>query len=290
MENNDLMRLALVRISLGIVIFLTVVLGVDDLFYLENTTLLYEPKGLLYFLPELNSYAYYSLKYVVLISAFFFTIGWFTKTTAIILAITFLIFNYYTSQFSLPAWNYNTHLNFFLFAMCFSICDRYFSLQKILSKQGNNQEQTTLESTRNSNVLAFMQFYVLFLYFQAFTCKLLYCGGLEWFISGRVAFITTIMYEVPLGMMLSQWPEVFAVMTVAVGIIELSAIFIYFLMPQLRTLIVLVLIATHFGMYLILDISFWHLWILFPALFLFYSNSKEQNKNLVSVPKSFVME
>jgi hypothetical protein len=263
-QEASLERLALTRVSLGVTLLVMVVLGPFDRFFGETGPWLYGPRGLLAFIPTLGPKTYLALRTLVAMSAVTVALGIATRASAGVLAVTFLVLNYYTAQFTGSAWNYDTHLNFFAAALCLAKSDARPSLDGLLGWTGPASER---DAQQASFALAFMQLYVALLYFQAGVAKLI-SPGLIWFTSGVTPYYFTAIAGTALGQYLTQWPWIFQVFTALSGLFEFSFLPLM-LWRRTRRAAVFAAMAFHLGTYLVMDISFWHLWMLYPALFLY---------------------
>lgn len=162
-------------------------------------------------------------------------------------AILFLVFNWYAAKSS-PSemYNYNTHLNLFLIAI--AIGD-IFKAMKIDVEQ---------------YVFSFSRFYVAVFYFQAGITKIIH-AGFEWF-NGRTAWVFSMEMGTPLGMFMTNYPELFTIGSIIIVLFELTFLPLYLLKIHVEKL-VLGAFMLHMTVFLTMGISFWHMWIIFPALF-----------------------
>ncbi|WP_437690989.1 HTTM domain-containing protein [Sorangium sp. So ce176] len=263
-QEASLARLAAIRASLGLVILVMVLLGPFDRFFGEMGPLLYAPRGLLAFTPVLDPETYWSLRVLVAASALSTLLGLATRVSTVALALSFLVLNYYTAQFTGISWNYDTHLNFFAIALCAGRSGARGSLDDLL---GWTRPASARDVQQASFLLAFMQLYVALLYFQAGVSKLV-ASGLVWLTSGVTPYRFTITSGAELGRYLTQWPWIFQVFTALGGLFELAFLPLMLWRRSCRA-VALAAMAFHLGMYLVMGISFWHLWVLYPALFMY---------------------
>lgn len=262
-QEAPLTRLAATRASLGLVILIMVVLGPFDRFFGEMGPWLYAPRGLLTFIPVLDPETYWALRALVAASALSTALGLATCVSSVVLALSFLVLNYYTAQFTGLSWNYDTHLNFFAIALCAGRSGARGSLDGLL---GWTRPASARDAQQASFLLAFMQLYVALLYLQAGVAKLV-ASGLAWFTRGVTPYYFTITSGTELGRYLTQWPWIFQVFTALGGLFELASLPLL-LWRRTSRAVALAAMAFHLGTYLVMDISFWHLWALYPALFL----------------------
>lgn len=257
-------RLALVRVALGLVTAVLVSAGPYDHFFVDTAGLLYRPGSPLAFLPDFGE-GYSLLRIIVIVSAVAFMAGLWTRVSGGVLAISFLILNFYVSRFSSAPWSYNTHLNFFLIAAGFVATGRYWSIDA-MRRRAPLPADTPGEGEIASFVVSFMQLFVGVLYFQAGLSKLRH-SGLEWYLGGQTFWATAVLTGTHLGRRLAAFPALFRVGAMLGGAFELL---IAFLVPLRRAGVAIVVMSSlfHLSLWLILGISFWHLWMLVPVLFL----------------------
>jgi hypothetical protein len=247
--------LGAVRLSVALITLLWICLGPFPQFYPQEEALLYLPQKIAPFLPPLGGTLFSTLKLVIIFGCM--SMLW--QRTALVAtrltAAAFAILNCYVASFS-ELWNYNTHLNILLIALSFA--------------PKNNAESSCNFDERRSAIIFFMRMQVAIIYLQTGLAKLVH-GGLEW--PEKAPYIHMIVQEGWAAPWLSQWPQLVWVLGACVIAIEL-------LLPALfmcrRTHFLAVAVATllHFGMYLAVGISFWHLWALFPALFVIGSRQR----------------
>jgi uncharacterized membrane protein YphA (DoxX/SURF4 family) len=181
-KENVFERLALVRISLGIICLIFNIEMYDD-FYIKSSDFLHVPGIHFLTLPILGN-IFSLLKWLNIFLSVAMILGFKTRFTSIFLAITFFIFNLYVSHFG-PNWNYNTHLNFFVIALCFVDSSQHFSIDslqnatRLLAQQkwSNNFRLLSLPSCK------FLSF--LFISRQGFQNS--YTGRLIGFLAGRLS-------------------------------------------------------------------------------------------------------
>lgn len=251
-QKDPFERLQAVQISISLIVGILLIFGPYDHFYVDMAPWLYAPKAPFEWFPILEMH-FWTLKYSVLILAFLAPFNY--RIFKILFGISFLFFNFYVKSFSTTWWITNTHLNFFAIALCFT--PRY-------------RTQKSMELA--SFLVSFMTLYIAALYFQAGLSKLLH-GGIYWFFDGSRILTETILLGTPFGKWLTQWPQVFTVMSFATGLFEL---FLppFFLFSSTQRLAALCAFFFHMGTFIVMGISFWFLWALYPALFLISSRRK----------------
>lgn len=164
---------------------------------------------------------------------------------------TFHSFQYFHYKLTPYAWNFNTHLSFFLLVLCLS----YFL------------EGTKYEKDFKSFTISFPIFYIGTLYFQAGISKLFH-GGFDWITSGRTLLQFSYFLGTDFGRSVVALPYMAQIISFISVVVELLVIFFIFVPKTYRVLGIL-LVMFHVGIKLTMDISFWHLIVLFPALFVF---------------------
>jgi hypothetical protein len=259
-------RLALVRASLGAVIAVWVVFGLHDRFYVEAAPLLYAPSGVVQ-LPQLGYAGFTMLEAVTVASALATAVGAGGRLSCVLLAVSFFLLNGYVARFGgLFNWNANTHLNFFTLALCLAQPTLRFSVDaRRLARQPNAESEQAAQIA--SAVLGFMQIYVGLLYFMSFVGKF-GAAGWSWFTSGLTPYFFVFLAESERGKYLASWPWIYRVFTLTGGFYELGFLLLLWTETTRRWIAVFG-VFFHLGIWLVMDISFWHLWVLFPALFIF---------------------
>lgn len=235
-------------------VFMLLLFGPYDGFYVELSPWLYAPQAPFSWLPNLGDH-FWTLKYSVMGLAVLSLFN--SRMASILFAGTFLIFNFYVKSFSTTWWITNTHLNFFAIALC-------FVPEKINKK----------DSECASFLLAFMILYVTALYFQAGVSKLIH-GGIGWFFNGHRIWTETLLLGTPFGKWLTQWPQIFTFMSFGTGVFELF-VPAFFLIRTKQRYAAFVAILFHAGTFIVMGISFWFLWVLYPALFLIIHKGSEK--------------
>jgi hypothetical protein len=236
-------RLKLLRCLLGLIIFVLVLLGPYGSFYEETAAFLYQPGPLLPFFPALSADAFFALRVSVLLSSVLFLLG--LRWAGPLLAVLFFVFNYYVSRFAGAQWSYNVHLNLFVALL---VC--------------TDTRHAPIE--RRSFALWFMQLYVAILYFQTGLSKLLH-GGLRWFWEGETIYSNALLLGGERGAFIAQFEWLFPLFGALTALFEFGFLPAYLL--GLRRSLCVAGVLFHVGIFLVLGISFWHLWLLYPALF-----------------------
>ncbi|MBS5775385.1 MAG: hypothetical protein KHW84_20450 [Enterobacter cloacae] len=168
------------------------------------------------------------------------------------LAILFGVFNWFCSVDSPGGlYNYNTHLNIFLFCLALILCVRRFYPSKMVSAE--------------KMFFQFCQCYILTFYLQSGLSKLVFAGT-TWLMTGRTAWVFALELGTDFGKYLAHYPVLFAVGSFAIVSFEIL-IFPLYLLNVGRKYLVLGAICLHMAVFLVMGISFWHMWLLYPIVF-----------------------
>jgi hypothetical protein len=263
-QPNVEFRIFVMRVAIALVIVAYVTFGPYDYFHADAASLLYRPDGLLAFIPPLGRLPFYALKGLVLVSGIAFGFGLWTRVSGVLLMLSYFVFAYYTGHFSTALFSYITHLNFFLIALCFVRCDRFWSIDGV--RRGTVEPLTPAQAQVASFVLAFMQLYVIGFYVQAGLGKWL-ASGFAWFLTGDTPYYGSIVAGLPSGLALTEHRWVYPCIGIFTAIFEIG--FFMILWPPLRRLYCVGVIGFHLGILFTLNIFFWQLSIMVPLLFLF---------------------
>lgn len=231
---------------MSLIVFFLLLFGPYDDFYVEMAPWLYAPQAPFAWFPNLGVH-FWTLKYGVMVLALLSSLH--LRFAQILFAMSFLLFNFYVKSFSTTWWITNTHLNFFAFALCFTPRD---PLKK------SSQEMASF-------LISFMTFYIAFIYFQAGISKWIH-GGIGWFLDGERIRTETLLLGTSLGKWLTQWPQAFDLAAFGTGIFELL-LPPFFLFRNTQRFAAFIAICFHLSTFLVMGISFWFLWFLYPTLF-----------------------
>lgn len=239
--------------SLLVTILILILLGPYHVLAIDYAEILFKKEitiGGMFDVFLKNKLWYFALRYSIVIFLLFSIYKKYRKWYLLITLILFHLFQYLHYRLTPYAWNYNTHLSFFLLILTVS----YFS------------EKTKYNSLISSFSISFPIFYVGCLYFQSGLSKLIY-GGVDWIITGRTVLQFSYFLGTDLGRYVLAIPNAAQTISFFSILIELSVIFLIFF-PKLYKIIGVLMICFHLGIKLTMNISFWHLIILFPALFI----------------------
>lgn len=241
-----------VRTILALTLLIWVGAGPLSSFYPQEEAILYRPTGLGVFMPGLGEGLFAALKTAVLVGCMGMLWRRISVAATCFTAMTFAVLNCYVAGFS-ELWNYNTHINIFLFALSFAP-----------GNVGSTQHSVEAIHERNSAILFFMRLQVAAIYLQAGLAKLL-SGGVAW--STLTPYLHIVLQDGWAAQWLTQWPTLVMWGGIAIVLTELLlpvALMVRATQPYAAA----VAIALHLVMFATLNISFWHLWVLFPALFM----------------------
>lgn len=207
-QDNAVKRTCLVRMFLGIILFVLLTFGPYSGFYVDTASLLYKPNTYWSSLIPPLGESYLILRSAAQISAICVVFGIFCPFSLAVLALSFGVISCYVSCFSTDYWITNSHLFFFLMALLF--CPAAYKYSNTLSEW---------KQTKASMALAFMIAYVAVIYLQSGISKLLH-GGPEWFLSGQTLYVHTVLTGTPIGRYLAEYPWLFQVMTIGTALFE----------------------------------------------------------------------
>jgi len=259
-------RIFVVRVAIGLITVSFMLLGPFDRFHVDSTGLLYRPVGVLRFLPAMGAGAFFTLKYAVVVSGLSWVIGYRTRISNAVFAVTYFVFAYYVAQFSTQLFSYITHLNFFALILCFVDTSRFWSLDRVRTPALRERQYPRAHQEFASFALAFMQLYVIAFYLQAGGSKLL-IGGRDWFLTGATPYYATIVSGTRPGLALTQYRWLYVGVSLFTGFFEFG--FFLVLWKRLRPFFAAGVICFHFGILLNINIFFYQLSGLVPLLFVF---------------------
>lgn len=259
-------RIFVVRVAIGLATVSFVLFGPFDRFHVDGAGLLYRPVGPFRFIPAMGAGAFFTLKYLVVVSAIAWMVGYKTRIANAIFAISYFVFAYYVGHFSTQLFSYITHLNIFSILLCFVDTSRFWSLDRLLEPSLRDRAYSRAQQELASFALAFMQLYVIAFYIQAGGSKLL-IGGRDWFLTGATPYYATIVSGTEPGLALTRYPWIYVGVSLFTGFFELG--FFLVLKKRLRPFFAAGVICFHFGILLNINIYFYQLSGLVPLLFWF---------------------
>lgn len=242
-QPNAEARVKWVRVSLCWMVIFLLLLGPYDDFYVKGADWFFKAQQPFPWFPNLENH-FFTLKYFTVIFALCNALNIQRWVTGPLFAVSFLFFNFYVTCFGTTYWITNTHLNIFALIL--------------LLDRPNNKEMASF-------IVAFMTTYISALYFQAGLSKLL-LGGVDWFIYGERIWTETILLGTPFGKWLTQWPWIFRGLGIGTAVFELMMPVLFFFSAT-QPYVAFMALLFHLGTFVVMGISFWFLWALFPALF-----------------------
>lgn len=168
------------------------------------------------------------------------------------IAVLFGLFNWFCSVDSPGGlYNYNTHLNIF------------FAGLSIVLILGRREGQTGKQAEKN--FIQFCKCYILTFYLQSGISKLIFAGT-TWLMTGRTAWIFALELGTDTGKMLAHYPVLFAIGSFVIVSFEIL-IFPLYLLNIGRKYLIAGAVCLHLSVLLVMGISFWHMWLLYPVVF-----------------------
>lgn len=255
----SLERIAVLRITLAASVLVILLFGPYGSFYDELVRVLS--------MHELTTWNHVMthggrrvVRLIAIVAASLLLVGYKPTLSAITLFSAFGVLEYWSSSVAPIVWNYDTHLLFFLVVLALAPCGARYSICSRWYRRENEADQ----KCRASTLLWLMQGWVGLLYFQAGVSKLLLVGP-KWFLTGQSLLVSLFRQETPAGAWLAQSPQTVRALAILVGLFELSFVALL-LNRRLHAFLGLAAIVFHLATWVFLGISFWHLWILYPAL------------------------
>ncbi|WP_212004979.1 hypothetical protein [Chitinophaga sp. HK235] len=265
-------RLAALRITISTICLVLLIWGdYDTSFYGLTSSFLHRQDAIFPFLPPLGTGAFGALKGIAILSAFLTLTGLLTRVSMVVLAVSFFLLNGYVAANDSYWLAYITHLHFFSFALCCVDTSRYYSLDRLIARKTYTPNKAQQE--RASFAIAFMQIFIAVLYLQTGISKLLN-SGVGWFISGQTSYYATMMFGTRLGQFMTQYRGVYHFIGIYTGIVEVG-FFFAFLFRRTHKVLAFLGMSLHIGIYCLMILSFFMLWWIYPALFLFRNNWKD---------------
>jgi uncharacterized membrane protein YphA (DoxX/SURF4 family) len=248
-QPDVLHRLELVRMTLGGTILVLSRLPGYGRFYAENEAALYDTSSWLPPLGRLHG----PLRTAVSVLAVLLALGVGGLATAVALLLAFGLLDRYSASLSPRIWNNLFHVHLFLLGYC---------IAQTVWRTAPREQASQIASF----VLTAMQLQVGLVYFLAGLSKLR-VGGLAWFTEGRTLLASTLFRGTALGWSVVGTPALRRSMAMATAVFELGAPALL-LWPAMHPWLAVMALSFHLGVLLLMRISFWHLWVFFPALFI----------------------
>jgi hypothetical protein len=249
-------RLPFVRLSLGAAVVRTIVQMPGGSFFEEHRDTVGRSP------VRLSAAQFNALRALTLASVALWTIGVRHVAVRVCAAAGFAAVSAYVAQFNPRLWNYNSHLNFFLCAATAVDTSKWLSVDK-----GEPRPLTSEERRMQSLALAAMQLGSAAIYTQAGLSKVIY-GRTKWMTGGSTLKGALAVLGTPEGHRLSGDERLMKALSMATVAGELAFLPVLVAGWRGRRLISLGAVAFHLATKRFLGISFWHLWALYPALFI----------------------
>ncbi|MEM7278936.1 MAG: HTTM domain-containing protein [Pseudomonadota bacterium] len=258
-QANALRRLALLRISVGVVVAVLLGFGIDAEF-VGQLAMIFDadnvPAPIRVMLPHLDLFRLFGVGAAIL-----YAIGIALRISGAVLIVSLGTIGYVDASLAPGPWAFHTHLLFFTAFLMFTRCDKHYAIR------GARHPATSDETRQASAALSAMQLYIAVVYFQTGLSKL-YHSGVDWFTSGDTAQFFMERIGTPLGREMAEYPEVAIAGSILTGVFELIFLFLFLFFYRATFVLIITAILFHLAMLATLGIAFWHLWALFPALFL----------------------
>ncbi|GAA3836825.1 hypothetical protein GCM10022226_68450 [Sphaerisporangium flaviroseum] len=255
-------RLPLVRVSLGAAVLRTIVQMPPGSFFAEHqdTVMAVRQRGDR--AVRLTAFQFNALRLLSLASVGLWTIGVRHAAVRATAAASFAVLNGYVAQFHPRLWSYNSHLNLFLCAATAVDTTKWLSVGK-RPPVASTKDEAQLQSL----ALTAMQLGSAAIYSQAGLSKILH-GKVRWMSQGTTLKGALAVLGTPAGHRLSANDSLMRALSVVTVAGEAAFLPLLVTRWKDRRLIALGAIAFHLATKRLLGISFWHLWALYPALFI----------------------
>jgi len=123
----------------------------------------------------------------------------------------------------------------------------------------------SLEQKVNDRLIQFCKCYVLTFYLQSGLSKLIFAGT-AWLLSGRTAWVFALEMGTNIGRILANYPVIFSIGSFLIVAFEILIAPLY-LIGFHRKYLIIGAITLHLSVFLVMGISFWHMWLLYPVIF-----------------------
>jgi hypothetical protein len=255
-------RLPLVRVSLGAAVLRTIVQMPAGSFFEEHQGTVQAVRQRGRGAVRLTAFQFNALRLLSLASVGMWTIGVRHVAVRATAAAGFAVLNGYVAQFHPRLWSYNSHLNMFLCAATAVDTTKWLSVER-RPPAAISKDEAQLQSL----ALTAMQLGSAAIYSQAGLSKILH-GKAQWMSEGSTLKGALAVLGTPAGYRLSTNDPLMRALSVATVVGETAFLPLLVTRWNDRRLIALGAIAFHLATKRLLGISFWHLWALYPALFI----------------------
>lgn len=254
-------RLAFARAGLAVAVVRTTwKLAPPASFVEEHADTLLDPSVNPSSVRPMSAAAYDRLRVLVTVSVLLWATGLGGRAIGLVASTLFWRLNRFVALMFPDHWAYNTHLNSFLVVAA--------AVGAEPAGRGRSARRArTRHRTSSSLAVGLMQFGVGLVYLQAGTSKVRY-GARGWLDGSTVRGALAVLGTPASRPVRASRPAQVAVgwATLAIELGFLPALLVC--KERGRRFVALVALAFHAGIKRQMDISFWHLWYLYPALFL----------------------
>jgi hypothetical protein len=249
-------RIRAVRVSLGAAALRTLWHLPDGSFFEEHNETIRSDKVQSGRRIRLSRRQYDVLRTTGIVSTALWTGGVRHPVVRSVAAASFVATNAYVAHYHPRFWTYNSHLS--LFVAVAAAAD---------TRPAPGAEPSARTAQLQSLALASMQLGAATVYSQAGLSKLLH-GGREWITTGRTVKGSLKILGTPHGERISENDTLMRALALATVVGEAALLPVVVARWQNRALIGVGAMAFHAATRRYLGISFWHLWCLYPALFI----------------------
>lgn len=207
---------------------------------------------------RLSSRQYDALRFTAMTGMALWTVGVRHPLVRLTAAAGFIATSGYVAQFHPRSWNYNSHLSIFVAVSAAA------DIRPPVVTGGSHSEGT---AQLQSVALASMQLGAAAIYSQAGLSKLIH-GGREWMSTGRTVRGALVVLGTPEGARVARNERLMRGVAVMTVFGELAFLPVLLARWQDRRLVGIAATVFHAATKRYLGISFWHLWWLYPALFI----------------------
>lgn len=263
-QENAAIRVALVRITVGIIVVALIGVGGYGEFYARTGHALYQRGWPFRFLGPLKPATFRALRRINIVLAIAFALGLGGTWVAIGFCCTLAVMNFYVTRFRSKYWLPTAYLVGFAIACSPEYARTTLSLDRLLGVPA----QAAVAQSWASFALTAMQTYVAVLYLQAGVSKLR-VSGIAW-CRGQTLLVGTKMHGTEIGRRLIEHALVRTIFSAGAVLFELAFPVAYFAGVS-HAALGIAGVMFHLCVYCVMRLSFWFLWGFYPALFIAYS-------------------
>jgi hypothetical protein len=277
-------RLALTRVLLAAAILRLVAKLPPGSFFEEHRDTLMAPEVRRSRFPDLDARQFDLLRRATQASVAAWSLTGRPRPLGWSASAAFFVLNGYLAAVYPQLWSYNSHLNLFLATAATADTTAALTLQDPLGRRARRRRVDEVELRSQSLALAFMQLATSLVYFQSGMSKVIYGRG-EWVRSGRTLRGSVAILGTRLGRRFMRSRRAFVLLSWATVLFEVGHLPALVLAWRRRRLLALGAVGFHAGVKAFMDISFWHLWWLYPALFVAPAPSVPRSRRLRFLPR-----